>query len=153
MLLLCIGGSPPSCLLPSAYKGLFMVCLKILEVSLHTLFVQLLWRTAFAFIWCRNPTHGYCGWYNDSCRDMSGLLEQIIIIVFSLHLGEPLVLDLAMLSFISLSYTVTTFNSSAWLILLSSYQAGNLLILNIMTSCSGFSFFLGNLHVLLHIFP
>jgi hypothetical protein len=37
---------------------------------------------------------------------MSGLLEQVIIIVFSLHLGEPLVLDLAMLSFISLPYTV-----------------------------------------------
>jgi hypothetical protein len=33
-------------------------------------------------------------------------LEQSIIIVFSLHLGEPLVLDLAMLSFISLPYTV-----------------------------------------------
>ena len=33
-------------------------------------------------------------------------LEQSIIIVFSLHLGESLVLDLAMLSFISLPYTV-----------------------------------------------
>jgi hypothetical protein len=31
MLLLCIGGSPPSCLLPSAYKGLFLVCLKALR--------------------------------------------------------------------------------------------------------------------------
>ena len=33
-------------------------------------------------------------------------LEQAIIIVLSLHLGEPLVLDLAMLSFISLPYIV-----------------------------------------------
>jgi hypothetical protein len=33
-------------------------------------------------------------------------LEQSIIIIFSLHLREPLVLDLAMFSFISLSYTV-----------------------------------------------
>jgi hypothetical protein len=33
-------------------------------------------------------------------------LEQSIIIVFSLHMGEPLVLDLAMLSFISLLYIV-----------------------------------------------
>jgi hypothetical protein len=39
-------------------------------------------------------------------EDMSGLLEQVIIIVFSLHLGEPLVLDLTMISFISLPYTV-----------------------------------------------
>jgi hypothetical protein len=39
-------------------------------------------------------------------RDKSGVLEQSIIIVFSLHLGEPLVLDLAMLLFISLPYTV-----------------------------------------------
>jgi hypothetical protein len=31
---------------------------------------------------------------------MYDLLEQVIIIVFSLHLGEPLVLDLAMLAFI-----------------------------------------------------
>jgi hypothetical protein len=32
------------------------------------------------------------------------------MIVFSLHLGEPLVLDLAMLSFISLPYTVLHHN-------------------------------------------
>jgi hypothetical protein len=37
-------------------------------------------------------------------------LEQTIIIVFSLHLGELLVLDLAMLSFISLPYTVLHHN-------------------------------------------
>ena len=77
-----------------------------LEISLHMLFIQFLWRTFFAFIWCRTPTHGCCGWYNDLCRDKSSLLEQVIIIVFSLHLREPLVLDLAMLSFISLSYTI-----------------------------------------------
>jgi hypothetical protein len=39
-------------------------------------------------------------------RDKSGVLEQSIIIVFSLHLGEPLVLDLAMILFISLPYTI-----------------------------------------------
>jgi hypothetical protein len=43
---------------------------------------------------------------NIMIRDKSGVLEQSIIIVFSLHLREPLVLDLAMLSFISLPYTV-----------------------------------------------
>ena len=37
---------------------------------------------------------------------MSGVLEQSIIIVFSLHLGEPMVLDIAMLLFICLPYTV-----------------------------------------------
>ena len=31
MLLLCIGGSPPSYLLPSAFKGLFLVCFKALR--------------------------------------------------------------------------------------------------------------------------
>jgi hypothetical protein len=36
-------------------------------------------------------THGCRGWYNDLCRDKSGLLEQVVIIIFSLHLGEPLV--------------------------------------------------------------
>jgi hypothetical protein len=44
--------------------------------------------------------------YNDSCSDMSGVPEQVIIIVFSLHLGGSLVLDLAMLSFIGFPYTV-----------------------------------------------
>jgi hypothetical protein len=37
---------------------------------------------------------------------MSGVLELVIIIVFSLHLEEPLVIDLAMLLFISFLYTV-----------------------------------------------
>jgi hypothetical protein len=37
---------------------------------------------------------------------MSGVLEQSIIIIFSLHLGEALVLDLAMLSFIGFPYIV-----------------------------------------------
>jgi hypothetical protein len=32
MLLLCTGGSPLSYLLPSAYKGLFLVCLKALRL-------------------------------------------------------------------------------------------------------------------------
>jgi hypothetical protein len=32
MLLLCTGGSPPSYLFPSAYKGLFLVCLKVLRL-------------------------------------------------------------------------------------------------------------------------
>jgi hypothetical protein len=37
-------------------------------------------------------------------------LEETIITVFSLHLGELLVLDLAVLSFISLPYTVLHHN-------------------------------------------
>ena len=91
MILLCTRGSSPSYLLLSLYKGLFLVCLKVLRLLLHTLFIQFIWRVLFAFIWCRTRTYGWCGWYNDSCRDKSSLLEQVIIIVFSLHLGEPLV--------------------------------------------------------------
>ena len=41
---------------------------------------------------------------------MSVLLEWVIIIVFSLYLGEPLVIDLAMVSFISLPYIVLHHN-------------------------------------------
>jgi hypothetical protein len=32
MLLLCTGGSPPSYFLPYSYKGLFLVCLKVLRL-------------------------------------------------------------------------------------------------------------------------
>jgi hypothetical protein len=54
-----------------------------------------------------------------------GLLEQTIIIVFSLHLGEPLVLDLAMLSFISLPYTVLHHNFQfLCLIAFSEFKSG-----------------------------
>jgi hypothetical protein len=39
MLLLCTGGSPPSYLLLSAFKGLFLVCLKVLRfLFIHSLF-------------------------------------------------------------------------------------------------------------------
>jgi hypothetical protein len=39
MLLLCTRGSPPSYLLLSAYKGLFLVCLKVLRLLfMHSLF-------------------------------------------------------------------------------------------------------------------
>jgi hypothetical protein len=39
MLMLCIQGSPPSFLLPSAYKGLFLVYLKALRLLfIHSLF-------------------------------------------------------------------------------------------------------------------
>jgi hypothetical protein len=68
---------------------------------------------------------------------MSGLLEQVIIIVFSLHLGEPLVLDIAIISYIHHS------SSQLSVHLLSSYQVGDLVILNTVTGCFGFSFFLG----------
>jgi hypothetical protein len=73
---------------------------------------------------------------------MSGVLEQVIIIVFSLHLGEPLVLDLAMLSFISRSYTVLHHDFQFFCLIAFIYQAGNLVILDTMTGCSGFSSFL-----------
>jgi hypothetical protein len=80
---------------------------------------------------------------DDSCRDMSGLLEQVIIIVFSLHLGEPQVLDLAMLSFISLSYIVLHHDFqflclTAFIEFISGWQS-----CDAMTGCSGFYFFLG----------
>jgi hypothetical protein len=32
MLMMCTGGSPPSYLLLSAFKGLFLVCLKVLRL-------------------------------------------------------------------------------------------------------------------------
>jgi hypothetical protein len=99
MLLMCTGGSPPSYFLPSAYKGLFLVCLKVLrflficsllncsgEHSLHLSDVEFQLTDV------------------DSCKDMFGLPKRVIIIVFSLHLREPLVLDLTILSFISLPY-------------------------------------------------
>jgi hypothetical protein len=39
MFLLCVGGSPPSYLLPSAYTDLFLVCLKVLRLFfIHSLF-------------------------------------------------------------------------------------------------------------------
>jgi hypothetical protein len=72
-----------------------------LEVALHMFFIQFFWRTSLHSSDVELQLMDI-----DSCKDVSGLLEQVIIIVFSLHLGEPLVLDLAMLSFISLSYIV-----------------------------------------------
>jgi hypothetical protein len=42
----------------------------------------------------------------DSCKDVFDLPKRLIIIVFSLHLREPPVLNLSMLSFISLTYIV-----------------------------------------------
>jgi hypothetical protein len=38
----------------------------------------------------------------DTTRGISGLLEQVVVIVFSLLLEEPLVLNLVMLPFISI---------------------------------------------------
>jgi hypothetical protein len=100
-LLLCTGGSPPSYILPSAYKGIFLKVLRLLfihslfncsgEQSLHSSDVEL------------QPMDIV----NDLCRGMSDLLEQVIIIIFSLHMGEPLVLYLAMRLFI---YTVLHHN-------------------------------------------
>jgi hypothetical protein len=120
MLLLCTGGSPLSYFLPSAYKGLFLVCLKVLrlllicsllkfsgEHSLHLSDVELQFMDI------------------DSCKDMFGLPKRVIIIIFSFHLGEPLVLDLAMLSFISLPYTVLYHNLQfLYLIAFSEFMSG-----------------------------
>jgi hypothetical protein len=76
---------------------------------------------------------------------MSGVLEQVVIIVFSLHLGGPLVLDLVMLLFMSLPYIVLHYDFQFFcLIAFSEFiSADNLVILDTMTGCSGFSFFLG----------
>ena len=75
---------------------------------------------------------------------MSGVLEQVIIIVFSLHLRESLVLDLVMFSFTSLMYTVLHHDFQFFcLIDFSEFiSAGNLVILDTVTGCSGFSSFL-----------
>jgi hypothetical protein len=43
MLLLCTGGSPLSYLFPSTYKGLFLVCLKVLRF----LFIRSLFNQSF----------------------------------------------------------------------------------------------------------
>jgi hypothetical protein len=65
-------------------------------------------------------------------------LEQAIIIVLSLHLGEPLVLDLAMFSFISLPYTVLHHNFHFFCLIVSRRfkSSWSLVILDIMTGCS-----------------
>jgi hypothetical protein len=106
MLLLCTGGSPPSYLLLSAYKGLFLVCLKVLRL----LFIHSLFNFSGEHsLYSSDVELQLMDVVDDIMTHVeisSGLLEQVIIIVFSLHLGEPLVLDLAMLSFISLPYTV-----------------------------------------------
>jgi uncharacterized membrane protein len=47
---------------------------------------------------------------DDIMAHVEACLEQAIIIVLSLRLVEPLVMDLAMLSFISLPYTVLHHN-------------------------------------------
>ena len=96
--MLCIEGSPPSYLLSFAYKGLFLVCFKVLML----LFIISLFNCSGEHLF--HSSNVNCGRYNGSCRGMSGL--QAIIIVFSIHLGEPLVMDLTMLSFISLPYIV-----------------------------------------------
>jgi hypothetical protein len=90
----------------STYRSLFLVCLKVLrflficslfnfsrEHSLHSSDVE------FRLMDVADNIMTYI--------EISLVyLEQSIIIVFSLHLREPLVLDLVMLSFISLPYTV-----------------------------------------------
>jgi hypothetical protein len=74
---------------------------------------------------------------------MSSVLEQEIIIVFSLPLREPLVLDLTMLSFISLPYTVFHHDFQFFLLDCFHMRLGNLMIIDVMTGCYGLSFFLG----------
>jgi hypothetical protein len=58
----------------------------------------------------------------DNAGDIMAQVEvsQAIIIVFSLHLGEPLVLDLAMLPFISLPYTILHHNFHFFCMIVSS---------------------------------
>jgi hypothetical protein len=70
----------------------------------------------------------------DTARGISSLLEQVVVIVFSLLLEEPLVLNLAMLLFISLFhiflhtlFIITTSMSSARLLLVGSNQVGSLI--------------------------
>ena len=121
-LLLCIGGSPPSCLLLFAYKGLFLVCLKALTL----LFILSL----FNFSGEQSlPLSDVKLQPMDIADDIMAhvevclvYLEQKIIIVFSLHLGELLVLDLAILTFISLPYVVL--HQFLCLISLSEFRSG-----------------------------
>jgi hypothetical protein len=50
MLLLCTGGSPPSCLLLICIHESLFDMPQSLEISLHMLLIQFLWRTFFAFV-------------------------------------------------------------------------------------------------------
>jgi hypothetical protein len=105
-LLLCTGGSPPSYLLLFAYKGFFLVCLKVLRL----LFIRFLFNfSGEQSLHSSNVELQLMDVADDIMTHVEislVYLEQVIIIVFSLHLGEPLVLDLAMLLFISLPHTV-----------------------------------------------
>jgi hypothetical protein len=67
----------------------------------------------------------------DTIRGISGLLEQFVVIVFSLLMEEPM--NLSMLPFISLFHIllhtfffIITFIYSAQLLLVGSNQAGSL---------------------------
>ena len=89
----------------------------------------------------------------DIMSQVEACLEQAIIIVLSLHLGEPLVLDITMLSFISLPYTVLHQNFHFFYLIaskrfISSWQSYD----SRYNDWLFWFFFLSwNLHVLLHV--
>ena len=144
MLLLCTGGSSPSCLL--------LICIEEslsgMPQSLEICSSYALYSISLEKILCirRILTHGCCGWYNDLYRDKSSVLGKInhhsLLPPSGRTFGSG-----SRNAFIHKSsihwFFITTFISSAWLLLEGSDQVGSLVILDIMTGCSVFSFSLG----------
>ena len=97
-------------LLPSAYMGLFLVYLKTLRLFLYaSSSITLLRRTVFTFIWCKLQPM-------DIAEDIMAWVEVCLVTGTSYHhsplppIGRTMVLDLAMISFISIPYTVLHHN-------------------------------------------
>jgi hypothetical protein len=100
MLLLCTRGSPPSYLLPFAYKGLFLVCFKVLRFLFICSFLNCSREQSFDSSDVELQPMDIVDDIKIHVEVCPVYLEQVIIIVFSLHLGEPLFLDLTMLAYI-----------------------------------------------------
>jgi hypothetical protein len=93
----------------------------------------------------------------NTTRGISSLLEQVVVIVFSLLLEEPM--NLAMLPFISLFHIllhtlffIIIFIYSAQLLLVGSNQAGSLCDSRYNNWLFWIFFLYWNLHVPLHVF-
>ena len=117
MLLLCTRGSPPSYLLPSAYKGLFLVCFKVLRFLFICSFLNYSREQSFHSSDVELQPMDIVDDIKTHVEVCLVYLEQVIIIVFSLHLGEPLFLDLPMLAYIhccTSQHLVPLFNCFYW---------------------------------------
>ena len=117
MLLLCTRGSPPSYFLPFAYKGLFLVCFKVLRFLFICSFLNCSREHSFHSSDVELQPMDIVDDIKTHVEVCLVYLEQVIIIVFSLHLGEPLFLDLPMLAYIhccTSQHSVPLFNCFYW---------------------------------------